>query len=67
MKATTTNAIKILGEKYKLRDNTDMLSKRNTPAPEQKNLFAALISKTPIANGCSIGLIIISPPSLNLA
>lgn len=51
MKATTTNAIKILGEKYKLRDNTDMLSKRNTQAPEQKNLFVALISKTPIANG----------------
>lgn len=41
MKATTTNAIKILGEKYKLRDNTDMLSTRNTQAPEQKNLFVA--------------------------
>ena len=34
MKATTTKAIKIVVEKYKPHDNTDMLSKRKTRAPK---------------------------------
>lgn len=56
MKATTTKTIKIEVEKYKPHDSTDMLSKRKTRAPKQKNLSAASIPKTPKVNSCSIGL-----------
>ena len=45
MKATTTKEIKIVVEKHKSHDNTDMLSKRKTRAPKQKNLSTASILK----------------------
>ena len=67
MKATTTKEIKIVVEKHKPHDNTDMLSRGKLEHLNRKISPRHRYLKTPIVNSCSIGLITISPPSLNLA